>query len=289
MTTGYYALDRPNPNAVAKGYPGFWGYPTMRNDPHAIVLHTTESLADLDGPDAGAENVAAWFQTNDTFALYHTLVDSDSTVRVVPAGLDGTVAHTAFHTAGYNSSTLGLSMALRADSWPTLPQRWRDAVLDRAAAEAARWCSRWSIPAEARTKADVDAGGRGITGHGILDPGWRSDPGAAFDWPGFILRVRRILAGTALAGPPAPPIDQPNGDDVVRLIRHPDNGTLWWWDGQTRARVTPAPGVFATVDELRLGLERLVAAHPRATRWDDTPAGLWLDVPAHDLELIPER
>lgn len=283
MATGYYALDHPNPNALAKGYAGFWGYPTMRSDPSALVLHTTESLADLDGPDTGAEAVANWFQTNDTFALYHTLVDSDSTVRVVPAGLDGTVVHTAFHTAGYNSSTLGLAMALRADSWAKLPQAWRDRVLDRAAAEAALLCARWSLPISARTKAEVDAGVRGITGHGILDPGYRTDPGAGFDWPGFLDRVRR-----ASTGAPAPsPTLQPIGDDVVVLIRHPDTGTLFWWDGQTRSRIDPAPGVFATVDDLTLGLERLVAAHPRASRWDD--GALWHDVPAHDLELIPER
>lgn len=202
MATGYYALDNPNPNALAKGYAGFWGYPTMGYTPQAIVMHTTEGLADLNGPDTGAENVANWFQTNDTFALYHTLVDSDSTVRMVPAGLNGTTPHTAFHAAGYNSRTLGCSMALRADSWPGLPASWKNIVLDRAAAEVALWCKRWNIPVRKITKEQVDAGEKGISGHGILDPGYRSDPGAAFDWNDFLARVASILGGTVLPSTP---------------------------------------------------------------------------------------
>lgn len=199
MATGYYALDHPNPNAVRWGNPlGFWGYSTMNNEPQAIVLHTTEGIADLDGPDSGAENVANWFQTNDTFALYQTLVDSDSRVRMVPAGLDGTQPMTAFHAAGYNSRTLGCSMAMRADSWPFLPLEWQERTLNNAAAEVALWCLRWNIPVRKVTKAQVDAGERGITGHGILDPGYRSDPGTGFDWDGFIKRVQNILNGMPL-------------------------------------------------------------------------------------------
>lgn len=43
---GYYALDHPNPRAIAKGYAGFWGYTSMNHTPRAVVIHTTESLAD---------------------------------------------------------------------------------------------------------------------------------------------------------------------------------------------------------------------------------------------------
>lgn len=191
----YFALEHPNPNAVAQGYAGFWGYTSMNHTPRAVVIHTTESLADQDGPDNGAENVANWFQTNNVYALYHTLVDADSTVRVVPAGLDGTQPHTAFHAAGYNSYTLGCSMALQAAAWPTLPVAYKDRVLNRAAAEVALWCVRWSIPVAARTKAEIDGGATGITGHGILDPGYRSDPGAGFPWADFLARVQAFVGG----------------------------------------------------------------------------------------------
>lgn len=221
MATGYYALEHPNPQAIAKGYDGFWGYPTMNQAPRAVVTHTTESLADVDGPDEGAENVANWFQTNDTFALYHTLVDGDSTVRVVPAGLDGTVCHTAFHAAGYNSSTVGVSMALRADSWPLLPLDYRNRVFRRAAAETALLCTRWGLPIVLRTQAEVDAGAKGITGHGILDPGYRSDPGAAFPWDEYLALIKAAAAGTPGAGTFTPQRndDDQDDDDMPKMMK----------------------------------------------------------------------
>jgi hypothetical protein len=202
----------------------------------------------LDGPDNGAENVANWFQTNNVFALYHTLVDGDSTVRVVPAGLDGTSPHTAFHAAGYNSYTLGCSMALQAASWPTLPAAYRDRVLDRAAAEVALWCARWSIPVVARTKAEIDGGGTGITGHGILDPGYRSDPGARFPWTDFLARVR--AAGT--------PADQPplEDEDMLRVCQMND-GQILLVDGIT-FRVLPPPWETQNATLVELGRAGLI-------------------------------
>jgi hypothetical protein len=223
VSTGYYALDHPNPAAIRKGYPGFWGYTSMNYQPRVVVMHTTESFADLNGPDSGAENVANWFQTNDTFALYHTLVDGDSTVRVVPAGLDGTICHTAFHAAGYNSFTLGCSMAIQAAAWPTLPADYSHRLLHRAAAEVALWCKRWNIPPIPKTKAQVDAGESGISGHGILDPGYRSDPGAGFPWADFVIRVKAAMDSTPL--PPGDPSDDEEEYEmhVVRDVR----GNLW--------------------------------------------------------------
>jgi hypothetical protein len=228
--TGYYGLDHPNPNATAKGYPGFWGYASMNQTPRAVVTHTTESFADLDGPDTGAENVANWFQTNDVFALYHTLVDGDSTVRMVPAGLDSTTTCTAFHAAGYNSYTLGVSMALRADSWPSLPADYASRVLDRAAAEVALWCARWQIPLVIRAKADVDAGAPGITGHGILDPGSRSDPdGAAFPWDDYLARIKAASGG----GGAQPPGHDDYEEEFEMVACEDVRGNFWVFDGWT--------------------------------------------------------
>lgn len=224
----YFALEHPNPNAVAQGYAGFWGYTSMNHTPRAVVIHTTESLADQDGPDNGAENVANWFQTNDTYALYHTLVDGDSTVRVVPAGLDGTQPHTAFHAAGYNSFTLGCSMAIQAAAWPTLPTDYRNRLLHRAAAEVGLWCQRWKIPVHPRTKAEIDGGVSGISGHGILDPGFRSDPGAGFPWAEFVIRVRAVVDQTPLPIPGQPSTDDEEYEmHVVRDVRN----NLWLVNG----------------------------------------------------------
>lgn len=225
----YYLLSNPNPNAARFG--GFWGYPTMSQTPRVIVVHTTESLADLNGPDTGAENVANWFATNNVTASYHTLVDSDSTVRCLPAGLDGTVAHTAFHAAGCNSFSLGLSMAVQAHTWPELPAPWVAQVLDRAAAEAALWCARWDIPPVLITQDQADNGWKGILGHGMWDPGSRSDPGAHFDWSGFLARIR-----TGRVNPP-----QPEGDDDMITLVESDNGTIWVLGGGVKRPLVPAP------------------------------------------------
>lgn len=253
--TDYYLLANPNPNAGDRGDGSYWGWPTMTATPTAIVVHTTESLADLDGPDSGAENVANWFATNNTPASYHTLVDSDSTVRCLPAGLDGTVAHTAFHSAGYNSRTLGVSFAMRADSWPIIPEPWATMILMRAADEVALWCARWGIPAVARTKTEVDNGATGVTGHGILDPGYRSDPGGAFPWPRFISMVQQRLTG----GTP-----QEDNDDMAKLILTPGSpGTVWSTDGVFATRLNPAS----------LAMLKRIGAVPATPEWG-TPVTL---------------
>lgn len=261
MTTGYYALDHTNPNAIAKGYTwGFWGYPTMNQTPRAVVAHTTESLADQDGPDEGAENVANWFQTNDTFALYHTLVDADSTVRVVPAGLDGTTVHTAFHAAGFNSFTVGVSMALRADSWPKLRRDYRARVLQRYAAETALLCARWALPIVLRSKAEIDAGAKGITGHGILDPGYRSDPGAAFPWDEALALITTAMASAPGAATFTPQRSEDGDDDMPKLMK--DKRGQW-------IEVSPAAQGYRNLTALN-------------RPWDDLLAGL-LDQEKHGL------
>ncbi len=99
-----------------------------------------------------------------------------------------------------------------------------------------------------------------------LDPQHTDPPGA----PGPLLPIQP---------------DRPGGP-MILLIRNPDTGALFWWNGQTRAEVTPRPGDF-DAPGLDLALKRLVDAHPSASRWDD--GALWHDVPAHDLALIPER
>jgi hypothetical protein len=210
MTTGYHLIDNPNPNAPERGDGRYWGWPTMSETPRAIVLHTTESLADIDGPDSGAENVARWFATNTTAASYHTLVDSDTTVRCLPAGLDGTTVHTAFHAYGQNSRTLGLSLAMRADSWSTVPQAWASKIINRAVNEAAAWCAQWGIPAVRITLAELDAGSKGILAHADTSPTDRSDPGAGFPW-GMFLRL--VAAQLDLGGATIDP-SNPFGDDL---------------------------------------------------------------------------
>ena len=247
MSTGYYLLDHPNPNAPERGDGEYWGYPTMNQTPRVIVVHSTESLADLNGPDSGAENVANWFATNNVTASYHTVTDSDSTVPCLPAGLDGTTPHTAFHAAGANSFSLGLSMAVQAHTWPALPADWVARVLDRAAAEAALWCSRWDIPPVLITMEQAANGWKGIIGHGMWDPGSRSDPGAGFPWTDFLGRVQR---GPGRVNPPQPT----EGDDDVLTLVESDNGTIWVVGGGVKRPLVPA----ATWGDTEWGLGQLI-------------------------------
>jgi len=92
MTSEYYLLSHPNSNCPDRGDGRYWGYAVMQGQPFLISVHTTESFADQLGEDTGAEAVAAYFTRTAEPASYHTIVDSDSTVRCLPAGLDGTTA-----------------------------------------------------------------------------------------------------------------------------------------------------------------------------------------------------
>ena len=205
--TGYYLLDHPNPACPDRGDGQYHGYAEMQAQPYLIAVHTTESFADELGDDMGAENVAAYFSRSTTPASYHTIVDSDSTVRCLPAGLDGTTVHTAFHCYGRNTGNLGVSFAMRAAEWETVSEAWKTAALTRAADEVALWCRRWDIPARLVDRDQADAGMSGITGHGILQPEDRTDPGAAtvfapslFPWDRFLAMVNERLGGVPAGG-----------------------------------------------------------------------------------------
>ncbi len=151
-----------------------------------IVVHTAESVMDSIGPDAGAENVARFIANRSDFGSYHTLVDSDSRVRLVPfdaeAYGDGT---------GSNPFAIHISFALAATDWPRLTPEKRAAFIRqgaKAAAEAARWVERTQdirVPARRLTRAESEQREPGFISHGDRDPGRRSDPGAMFPWTAF--------------------------------------------------------------------------------------------------------
>ncbi len=91
---------------------------------------------------------------------------------------------------------------MRADSWPTLPQPWKSRTINRAVNEVAAWCVRWDIPPVRITREQALADVKGILGHVDVHPGHRSDPGAAFDWDGFLRLVAaqiEVLTGHAPA------------------------------------------------------------------------------------------
>ena len=172
----------------------------------AVVVHDTESAADQLGDDSGAEAVAAFIsRRTDGAGSYHTLVDSDSIVRV------GRYEWEMFgEGTGGNRYALHLSMAYKKAEWATLPDDYRHRTLAnaaKAAADMARWAQETegiTIPAKHITPAEYRAGKPGFVGHGELDPDRRSDPGwGDDDWAEFLALY------AAEMNPPAPTIEPP--------------------------------------------------------------------------------
>jgi hypothetical protein len=189
-----------------------------------IILHTTESVMDTVGPDTGAENVAAFIARRSDYGSYHTLVDSDSTVRLVPD------TYTAFHVAesGYNSRTFGLSFACRStDLNPD--SAWTQAAMKRAAAELVRfWRENGFDPAAcARFRpASELLSGAGISTHGEAQPRDRSDA-----WTRHPRRadLERLLLRevAALTIPTAPGVTTVNTPYFCRFGTQPEVWLCW--------------------------------------------------------------
>lgn len=204
--TGYYLLDHPNPNGTANPDGRYHGHMVMRENPRLITLHTGEVFADELGDDLGAENIANYFTHSTVAASYHTTGDSDSVVPLLPSGLCERPVHVAFHCYGRNTGNLGYAFGMRAVDWATVGSAWRAKALSNGADVVAAWCRRWDIPVRKITLEQADAGMAGISGHGILQPEDRSDPGAAtvfapslFPWDEFFELVLERLNGAAPA------------------------------------------------------------------------------------------
>lgn len=188
MATGFYLLDHPN-NVQQYGNPRRGG----ETPSGVIVIHTAESVADLVGEDYSAESVARYCTTRDTYGAYHRLVDSDTTIRMVPFGYE------TWHCTKTNPHSIGISMAVQAGKWKTYPADFVTRVLRnaaRATAEAIRALDEhWNVTTPVRhiTGSQAIAQVPGLVAHGETDPTRRTDPGADFDWPRFMAMVREEL------------------------------------------------------------------------------------------------
>ena len=152
----------------------------------AIVVHTAENAPDLDGDDGGAEGVARFISTRTDAGSYHTVVDADSIVRVVPYDAEAYGEGT-----GGNPYALHLSFAVKTGTWDELePDRLAAIVLNgaRAAADMARWLNpKGKATPAVRISADAyRRKAAGFISHAELDPSRRSDPGASFPWGAFL-------------------------------------------------------------------------------------------------------
>jgi hypothetical protein len=188
-----YLYRNQNPHAPKRANGRrFWGYPSRPAGAviDIIGVHTAENPFDQMGQDTGAEGVAAFQSRTERPSSYHRIADRDSTVTCLP---DEAVA---FGIANRNRRSLHVSLALRAADWSDPDKAARaEPTLRRAAAVVAAWCRRYDIPPRRITRAQADAGVRGLLAHGDADPGRRSDPGVDFPWDRFLTLIRQLLAG----------------------------------------------------------------------------------------------
>ncbi|WP_214327833.1 peptidoglycan recognition protein family protein [Nonomuraea sediminis] len=155
-----------------------------------IVIHDMEMP---EKPDT-AEACARMFATTGREASAHACVDSNSIVRCVRD------QDTAWAAPGGNADGLQLEMAGYARQ---TREEWLDAygkaMLGRAAHQVAAWSRAYKIPVRKLTRAELRAGGRGITSHADISAVYRrsdhTDPGNAFPWDVLLQLVRDELGG----------------------------------------------------------------------------------------------
>lgn len=190
MATGFYLLDNPNP------YTPQWVYPrrgTRGKLTGTCIVHTAENIIDLIGEDAGAEGTANFIRVRSDYGCYHTLVDSDSIMELVP------YEYETWQDSETNNWAVGISAAVRADGWNTIPMDRRNRIYRNLAWAAAdfvkymRDAYKIAVPWKRITGSQARAGVPGFCAHG--DSGIaRTDPGVQFDWAKFFQYGKEELA-----------------------------------------------------------------------------------------------
>ena len=233
--TRYYLLDHPP--ASQQFYPP----PRANGLTGGVVIHTTESPAQPVGADDGAVSVAGFISRRSDPGSYHCIVDSGSTVLLLPDN------YTAFHVAanGYNSRTWGISFACRSTQLDVNAEWTKRAMRQAAAAIVGFWTRNGFDPVAAavmRPAADV-LNRPGLTTHGDAQPWDRSD--AWTRHPQRLALEALLLAEiAAIVNPPVPEED----DDVkpLEMWRDPATGSIWlFWTGPWRTGLK-------TTDDVRM-------------------------------------
>lgn len=225
---GYYLLDRPPARRQF--------YPPPRENPltGGVAVHTTESILDRIAPDTGAENVADFIRMRPDAGSYHVIVDTDSTMLLLPDD------YTAFHIkqSGHNSRTYGIAMACRTtDLDVNDPATIR--MLEKVAWEAVQFWKRNGFDAAALARTWVPNGQTltrgGFFNHGDAQPADRTDAFVGHPQRPALQNALSVLAVTYAGGlTPAP---EPEDDDVSRnlILSNADGrGEEFLIDGQGR-------------------------------------------------------
>ncbi len=249
---GYALLDQPNPN-------GPHYYTRRKGSLVAFVQHITAGLQDygMEGDDHSAEKVVRYAQTTTRAVSWHTSVDSDSVVELLPLN------YTAFHCRGYNSRTAGQEISKRGTDWRSAPDDWVRRTLRNSAKAWAPKVKKYGMPLRHATRSEVDrsiAGdGRpvGFVGHFQLDPERRSDPGEVgtldtFPWARLFGYIREELADYGTVDMRLPVLGLGSRGPAVEMV-------------QLRLGV-PVDGVFGTVTEKAVGDFHVKQGWPRGNQ-----------------------
>lgn len=222
---GYYLLDHP---------PAIQQFHPSRANPMTggVLVHTTESIMDNVGPDTGAENVAAYIARRTEYGSYHVIVDSDSTVVLMPD------SYTAFHceVKNFNSRTWGISFACRSTDL-NVDNPWTQAAVKRAANEIFAFWTRNGFDAETAANfipAEQTLFAAGLTTHGDAQPYDRSDAWTRHPQREQLqaMLIRGILENVL---PPEPEDDEMK---PVEMWRDPKDGSIWlFWTGPYRTGI----------------------------------------------------
>lgn len=190
----FYMLDHPNPNADQGGFPRRGGAQLSGT----CIIHTSESVLDVIGPDSTAEDCAAFISIRSDFGCYHDIVDSDSIIEMFPFEWE------AWHDSETNNWSVGISAACRTTDWLTMPADRREKFyrnLAWCAADFVKYMKTKGITVPLRRITGTEARNRvpGFCAHG--DSGIsRTDPGKDFDWAKFFKYTQEALNGTTSSG-----------------------------------------------------------------------------------------
>lgn len=164
------------------------------------IIHTAECARDDVGEDSSAESTAKFIAERADYGSYHTLVDSDSIIEMVP------YEYEAWQDSETNNWAVGLSAACRTTDWRNMPADREEGYyrnLAWAAADFVRYMREAysiEVPRVRINGAEARARKPGFCAHG--DSGVsRSDPGINFDWARFFTYVDQELEGVEVATP----------------------------------------------------------------------------------------
>lgn len=203
----FYMVDNPNPTTAQGVYPRRGGAKLSGT----VIIHTSESVLDNIGPDATAEDCAAFIRRRADHGCYHDLVDSDSIIEMYPFEWE------TWHDSETNNWSVGISAACRTTDWATMPADRREKFyrnLAWCAADFVKYMKTKGITVPLKRITGEQARNRvpGFCAHG--DSGIsRTDPGKDFDWTKFFKYTQEALSGAVK------PVGGTTVDTVIAYIK----------------------------------------------------------------------